>query len=97
MSEHERRKEDVDKWWERPPDYRYNWKDNISAVWPIIASVILVAVTWGMMHADTNNLKDALSTISVKVDGVEPRLSRVEQAVIDIKDILKEMRERRRE
>jgi hypothetical protein len=50
-----------------------------------------------MMHADTNNLKDALSTISVKVDGVEPRLSRVEQAVIDIKDILKEMRERRRE
>jgi hypothetical protein len=64
------------------------------AAWaPIFISILCLATFWGIMKADTQNLKDAVSASCIKIDGHETRISKVEQAIIEIPEIRKDIKE----
>jgi hypothetical protein len=64
------------------------------AAWaPIFISILCLATFWGMMKSDTLTLKESVSAASVKIDGHETRISKVEQAVIEIPEIRKDIKE----
>ena len=67
---------------------------NAVAAWaPIFISILCLATFWGIIKADTANLKDAVASSCVKIDSHETRISKVEQAVVEIPEIRKDIKE----
>lgn len=60
---------------------------------PIFISILCLATFWGILKADTANLKEVVSSSCVKIDAHETRISKVEQAALEIPEIRKDIKE----